>query len=183
MFFNIKEDIRVFSGKQPGGVFKFLYYPDIRVVLIYRLSHWLYRHKLSIFSYILTNLNDVLHGVWIGPRVSAGKGLSLGHPRGIVINPTTKIGNYCTIINQVTLGGPEVTLEDFVEIGAGAKIISKPGKPVVIGKHSIIGAGAVVVKSVPPYSICAGVPAKVIGKKDLDSWMENHPYYSEVLEK
>lgn len=85
------------------------------------------------------NLNDFLHGVWIGPRVNAGKGLSLGHPRGIVINPTTTIGNYCTIINQVTLGGPEVTLEDFVEIGAGAKLlVSEESLQLVEGIQSLV---------------------------------------------
>ena len=180
---NLREDIRVFSGKQPGGFFKFLYFPDVRVVILYRLSRWFYLHKLSPLAYLLTNINDLLHGVWIGPKVDAGVGLSLGHPRGVVINPGSKIGKYCTIINQVTIGGPEVIIEDFVEVGAGAKIISKKGKPVIIGRHSIIGAGAVVVKSVPPYSICAGVPAKVIANKDLNEWMKEHPYYSSVIEE
>lgn len=180
---NLREDIRIFSGKQPGGLFKFFYFPDIRVVFIYRLSRWLYLHHCAPLAYVLTNLNDLLHGVWIGPKVEAGIGLSLGHPRGVVINPTSKIGKYCTIINQVTIGGPEVIIEDFVEIGAGAKVISKKGKPVTIGRHSIIGAGAVVVKSVPPYSVCVGVPAKIISRKNLSEWMMEHPYYSDVIEE
>lgn len=179
----LKEDTRIFSGKQPGGIAKFFYFPDIRVVFIYRLSVLLYASPFTRpLSYFLTNLNDFMHGVWIGPRVQAGIGLSLGHPRGIVINPSVKIGRYVTMINQVTLGGPDVTIGDFVEIGVGAKVISTKNRPVVVGEHSIIGAGAVVTRSVPPYSVVAGVPARVLSSKDLDTWLEDHEYYRSVIQ-
>jgi serine O-acetyltransferase len=181
MFHNFKEDIRIFWAKQPGGIAKLLYYPDIRVVALFRLSQWCYRHYLRPVAYFITNLNDFLHGVWIGPRVRAGVGLSLGHPRGIVINPETVIGRYVTIINQVTIGGPSVQIGDFVEIGAGAKIISKRNQPVIIGAYSIIGAGAVVTRSVPEYSVVAGVPARVIRKNDPNRWLEEHKYYRDCL--
>jgi acetyltransferase-like isoleucine patch superfamily enzyme len=39
---------------------------------------------------------------------------------------------------------------------------------VTIGKHSVIAAGAVVTKNIPPYSIAVGNPAKVIKKYDFD---------------
>ena len=51
-----------------------------------------------------------------------------------------------------------VTLEDNVWIGDSAIIC----KGVTIGKNSIIGAGAVVTKDVPPNSIFAGNPAKLV---------------------
>ena len=53
-----------------------------------------------------------------------------------------------------------ITIEDDVWIGAGAIIL--PG--VKIGKNSIIGAGSVVTKDVPPNSVYAGNPAKFIKK-------------------
>lgn len=171
------EDLRIFWQKQPGGIGKLFYFPDIRVVAIFRLSQWCYRFHLKPLAYLLTNLNDFLHGVWIGPRVKAGAGLFLGHPRGIVINPETRIGQYVTIINQVTIGGAAVTIGDYVEIGAGAKIISKANKPIMIGDHAVIGAGAVVVHSVPAYAVVAGIPAKVIKYKQISEWWNEHPYY------
>jgi acetyltransferase-like isoleucine patch superfamily enzyme len=51
-----------------------------------------------------------------------------------------------------------ISIEDDVWIGAGATILDGCN----VGKGSIIGAGAVVTKSVKPYSIVAGVPAKLI---------------------
>lgn len=178
MFENIKEDFRVFSSKHGSqGFLKYFYYPDIRVAMIMRLQVWLFKHKIKPVAYLLVMINDFLHGVWVGPRVQVGKGICFGHPRGLVVNPGTQIGNYCTLLNQVTIGGPNVVIGDYVEVGAGAKIISEIDRAVVIGEHCIIGAGAVVVKSVPPYSIVAGVPARVIKKKDLAKWLEDRPYY------
>jgi acetyltransferase-like isoleucine patch superfamily enzyme len=37
---------------------------------------------------------------------------------------------------------------------------------VTIGRGSVIGAGSVVTKDIPPYSIAVGVPAKVIGERE-----------------
>lgn len=52
----------------------------------------------------------------------------------------------------------------------GDKVVILPG--VEIGSHSIIGAGAVVTKSLPAYSICAGNPAKIVKtwNKEIEEW-------------
>ena len=56
-----------------------------------------------------------------------------------------------------------VNIEDDVWIGANTVIL--PG--VTIGKGSVIGAGAVVTRDIPPYSVAVGVPSKVIrNRKD-----------------
>lgn len=59
--------------------------------------------------------------------------------------------------------GP-VILEDHVWVGARAMIL--PG--VTIGEGAVVGAGAIVTKSIAPYEIVAGCPAKVIGKRSRD---------------
>ena len=58
---------------------------------------------------------------------------------------------------EVTYSKP-ITIEDDVWIGGGAIIL--PG--VTIGKGSVIGTGSVVTKSIPPYSVAAGNPCRVI---------------------
>lgn len=56
-----------------------------------------------------------------------------------------------------------ITVEDDCWIAANSVITAG----VTIGKHSIVAAGAVVTKSVPPYCIAAGNPAKVIKQYDF----------------
>ncbi len=81
----------------------------------------------------------------------------LVHPSGIVIHPDAIIGPNCLILQQVTIvGGAKIGAH--VDIGAGAKIIAT----VEIGDYAVIGANAVVTKSIPPRATAVGVPAKVI---------------------
>jgi acetyltransferase-like isoleucine patch superfamily enzyme len=88
-----------------------------------------------------------------------------------------EIGNYCHISNGVSLlthgfdlavlrekygeylcSSGKIVLEDNVFIGANAIVL----KGVTIGKNSIVGAGSLVTRDVPPESVAAGNPCKVI---------------------
>ena len=55
----------------------------------------------------------------------------------------------------------EVVLKDGCDIGVGAIIL--PG--ITVGEGSIIGAGSVVTKDIPPYHVVSGVPAKIMRKR------------------
>lgn len=59
-----------------------------------------------------------------------------------------------------------IIIEEGVWIGNNVIIL--PG--VKIGKKSIIGAGSVVTKSIPPYTVSAGNPAQVLKKFENDHW-------------
>ena len=58
-----------------------------------------------------------------------------------------------------------VRIEDYVWLGEGAMVL----KGVTIGERSIIGAGSVVTRSIPPFSIAVGSPAKVIRRYNQDA--------------
>jgi acetyltransferase-like isoleucine patch superfamily enzyme len=84
---------------------------------------------------------------------------SLTHP----IDPTERHLQFKSILTsghptKIDLDEEPVILEDNVWIGAGTTIL----KGTCIGENSIIGAGSVVTKDIPPNSIAAGNPAKVI---------------------
>ena len=175
-FATIKEDIKVFRLVHPqSGFLKYVYYPHLRTLMIFRRSQLFFHYRLlRPLAYLLTMANDFLHGVWIGPKVVAGPGLFLGHARGLVVHPGTKIGSYCSIIQRVTIGGPNVAIGDYVEINSGASVISNDrGRgELTIGSHVIIGAGAVVLHDVEDCSVVVGVPAKVAKKiTPADNWI------------
>lgn len=67
------------------------------------------------------------------------------------------------ILEQKILVSP-IIIEDDCWIAANAVITSG----VTVGKHSVVAAGAVVTKSIPPYSVAVGNPARVIKKYDFE---------------
>ena len=71
---------------------------------------------------------------------------------------------HTSIREQKVLTEP-VIIDDEVWIGANVSITSG----VTIGKHSIIAAGSTVVKSVPPYSIVGGNPARILKQYNIDT--------------
>lgn len=106
-------------------------------------------------------------GTDIPLRCAIEGGLLLPHPNGIVIHPDVRIGPNCLLFQQVTLGTggsiPGVpTLAGHVDIGAGAKVLGG----VRIGAHAVIGANAVVLCDVPTGATAAGIPARIIARKD-----------------
>ena len=64
-----------------------------------------------------------------------------------------------------------VTINQHVWIGANCTVL--PG--IIIGEHSVVGAGSVVTKDIPPFSVVVGNPARVIKKYNHDKkeWIEN----------
>jgi len=68
-------------------------------------------------------------------------------------------------INQQKCTTAEIIIEDEVWIGANVVITSGTR----VGKHAVVAAGSVVTKDVPPYSVVAGNPAKVLKQYDPKS--------------
>lgn len=64
----------------------------------------------------------------------------------------------------------KIVVDDDVWIGHGAIILS----PTHIGRGAIVAAGSVVTKDVPPYSIVAGVPAKIVKMRFTPQQIEEH---------
>lgn len=123
----------------------------------YAIIKGYFRNKMKIGS-----------GTWIGQQVflhSAG-GLTIGKNVGIgphvnILTSSHKSSDADSPVMHNRIEFKPVVVEDGCDIGVGAVIL--PG--VKIGKNSIIGAGAVVTKNIPPCSIAVGNPARVIKKR------------------
>ena len=99
-----------------------------------------------------------LHNTIIGP-VDIGNHVNLA--QGITVTALNhNFSDTNKRIDEQGVSTNPVTIEDDVWVGANAVIL--PG--VTIGEHCVVAAGAIVTKDVPPHSLVAGVPAKVIKK-------------------
>ena len=98
-----------------------------------------------------------------GVRIGAAHGISVGDNCMVASNAYITDSDWHDIYNRITMGKTaSVKIENNVWIGDSAIVC----KGVTIGENSIIGAGAVVVDSVPANCVAAGNPAKIV--KQLD---------------
>ena len=65
-----------------------------------------------------------------------------------------------TALQGITEGGT-IRIEEEVWIGFGVTIVCGQGE-LVIGKHSVVGANSLVTRSIPPYSVVSGNPARIV---------------------
>jgi acetyltransferase-like isoleucine patch superfamily enzyme len=131
-------------------------------------------------------------GMQIDPTSIVYMRSEIRHPRGIIIGATTTIGHNCVLDGRAgiriganvnlssdvmiwtvqhdpqdpTFGvkSAPVNVEDYAWLSCRSIIL--PG--VTIGRGAVVAAGAVVTKSVPPYTIVGGVPAVAIGQRNPD---------------
>ena len=103
------------------------------------------------------------HGVFIlgANRIEIGSYVVLS-ARCMLIDSGLKLSNFATEEFPPHTSN-FIKIEDGVWIGAGAIIL--PG--VTLGKKSVVGAGSVVTRDVPPFTVVAGNPARPIGRTDV----------------
>ena len=95
--------------------------------------------------------NTVIGPVTIGDHVNLAQGITITALNHNFADKSQRIDQQGISTNAITIGN---------DIWIGANAVVLPG--VTIGDHSVVAAGAVVTKDVPPHSLVAGVPAKII---------------------
>ena len=164
--------------------------------------------KLIALEFIHKGKNLTLKSEFISSRVEIGQGSSL--MEGVVLDSLskignnvyigrycyitkTRIGNYCSIANNVSIGQGKHDLSristnsvfyenPFEELTKGDCVIGDDVwigvdsivlRGVEVGRGAVIGANSVVTKDVPPYAIMAGSPARLIRYRFDTNKIEN----------
>jgi len=186
------EDIRRFKLCDQTNILKvILFTQGFWVVLNYRISKFidLYIHipfvRVLLFSqmYIWRKIIEVTTNIYLPWSASIGKGLHIAHCGYLVVHPETRIGDYCTLSQGVTIGIKKGGKYAGVPV-IGNRVYISPNAIIIggvkIGDDALVGAGAVVTKSIPPRAVVVGNPAKIISLKGSFDYiryfgMENDP--------
>ncbi len=168
---DVKKDFQAVFERDPAARSKLevlLSYSGFHAILSHRVTHRLLKWGVPFLPRILSQIAKFFTGIEIHPAARIAPGFFIDHGMGVVIGETSEIGENCLLYQGVTLGGTgkdkgkrHPTLGSNVIVGAGAKVLGA----ITIGDYVKIGANAVVLKSVPAYSIVVGVPGRVIKKK------------------
>ena len=182
MFAAIREQIETIFREDPAAksvIEIVLCYPGFHAVLIHRIAHKLYKSGFNLPARIVSQINRSLTGIDIHPGAQLGRRLFIDHGMGVVIGETAQIGDDVLIYQNVTLGGTgkekgkrHPTIGNHVVVGTGAKVLGN----IVLGDYVKVGAGSVVVKSVPQYSTVVGVPGRIVRSRtepDLADTLEH----------
>ena len=142
-----------------------LLYPGFHALVFYRVSHWFYKHGRLFCARMVSQWGRGFTGIEIHPGATIGDGLFIDHGAGVVIGETAEVKSGVVIYQGVTLGGTgkekgkrHPTIEKDCIISAGAKVLGG----FTVGEGAKIGAGAVVLKEVPPHATVVGVPGRVV---------------------
>jgi len=167
----IKEDIQTIYDKDPAArnlAEVFFCYPGLHALICHRICHKLNYWKIPFIPRLISQISRFFTGIEIHPAATIGRRFFIDHGMGVVIGETTVIGDDVLIYQGVTLGGTgketgkrHPTVCDNVVIGAGAKVLGN----IMIGTGARIGAGSVVIDSVPEHSTVVGIPGRIVQQK------------------
>ncbi len=164
----IRADLQAVATRDPatrGYTSPLLYFKGFHALQTYRVAHeyWV-RGRKPLALYLQSRVSEVF-AVDIHPGAVIGKGILFDHATAVVIGETAVVGDDCSMLHEVTLGGSGKEAGDRhpkigrgVMIGSGAKVLGN----IRVGEGAKVGAGSVVLHEVPPHTTVAGVPAKAV---------------------
>lgn len=165
---SLREHIRAIQREDPAAKSSLeilLCYPGLHAVLIHRVANWFYRRRRYVLARCISQTARFLTSIEIHPGAKIGKRLFIDHGLGVVIGETAEVGDDVLLYQGVTLGGTgnqrgkrHPTVGNRVVVGTGAAVLGN----IKLGDDVKVGAGSVVVHSVPDGSTVVGIPAKVV---------------------
>ncbi|MFL6415152.1 MAG: serine O-acetyltransferase [Bryobacteraceae bacterium] len=164
----LSDHIRAIKREDPAAKSSLeilLCYQGLHAVLLHRVAHFLYRRKLFVLARLVSTFSRIVTAIEIHPGARIGKRLFIDHGLGVVIGETAEIGDDVLLYQGVTIGGTgnergkrHPTLGNRVVVGTGASVLGN----IRLGDDVRVGAGAVVVHSVPSGATVVGIPGRVV---------------------
>ncbi|GAB3011056.1 serine O-acetyltransferase [Spirosoma pulveris] len=147
------------------------------VLTLFRLATWARSNKILVIAFIWYLLFyrffvEWVLGIELPWSLRAGSGLRLQHGQGLVVHGQTILGKGCSLKHSTTIGirinpdgsvGRAPIIGNNVDIGAQVCIIGE----IEIGDNVAIGAGSIVIKSIPSNCVVVGNPARIIKVKEV----------------
>jgi len=168
MFGAVREQIETIFREDPAAksvLEIILCYPGFHAILLHRIAHQLYLNGLSLPARFISQFSRFLTGIEIHPGARIGRRFFIDHGMGVVIGETSEIGDDVLLYQNVTLGGTgkergkrHPTIGNNVVIGTGAKVLGN----IFVGNFVKVGAGSVVIRSVPDNSTVIGIPGRIV---------------------
>lgn len=142
--------------------------PGFLAVVIFRCSAVARRAGLRPVARLLVLLNVVLFGAELSPNALIAPGFALVHPNGVVISPGVRLGRGVRVHRGVgfgTVGYDDPNKDGMPTVGDEAVILdgAKVLGPIHVGEHAVVGANAILIRSLPPGAIVAVPSPRVIG--------------------
>ncbi len=167
-FKNLRADIKAAKANDPAARNAFeiwLTYSGVHALSWHRVAYFFHKIKLKLLARIISQTARFFTGIEIHPAAKIEGGVFIDHGSGVVIGETAEVHKGTVIYQGVTLGGTgkergkrHPTIMEDVTLSAGAKVLGG----FTVGKGAKIGAGAVVLKEVPPYATVVGVPGRIV---------------------
>ncbi len=167
-FSNLRADIKAAKENDPAARNAFeilLTYSGVHALSWHRVAYFFHKIRLKLIARMVSQLGRFFTGIEIHPAAKIEGGVFIDHGMGVVIGETAEVHKGTVIYQGVTLGGTgkergkrHPTIMEDVVISAGAKVLGG----FTVGKGAKIGAGAVVLKEVPPYATVVGVPGRIV---------------------
>jgi serine O-acetyltransferase len=162
LFALLREDLRTHDGN--------FFEQGFWAIAVHRFGNWrmglpkLLRMPCTLLYRFLFRWVEWTCGITLPYTVKLGRRVRIWHHSGMILHAAC-IGDDVHIRQNTTFGIARrdklyelPTIEDRVDLGCGVVVLGN----VTVGKDSVIGANAVVLRDIPPRSVAVGIPAKVI---------------------
>ncbi len=179
-FKSLREDIKAAKNNDPAARNSFeiwLTYSGVHALSWHRVAYFFHKIKWKLLARIISQLGRFFTGIEIHPAAKIDAGVFIDHGSGVVIGETAEVHKGTVIYQGVTLGGTgkehgkrHPTIMENVTLSAGAKVLGG----FTVGKGAKIGAGAVVLKEVPPYATVVGIPGRIVRIRNPETEEETH---------